>query len=222
MAKYWIIDHDGTMFPETPEMKAHFRDCVVRAALGLGLNMTREKAEEVSLDSQNRFNMSVYRFIHEFGMDRVQLFRGYNALLDTRFIPTSHVPALKQAFAFAAHNPYDRVLLTYATRGWVNKAAPFTGVRDLFLEDRLLTAEQFDYNNKTYSDRPLKTALRVLRARPEETAIFEDSKGCLRRAHSLGIAERIYIHGGEPLGRLPESITHQYRDLGEAIGHHCR
>lgn len=216
LIQFSIIDCDGTLYPETPAFKAHFRACVARAAMDMGVDMPREKLEAVILDSQARYNLSAYRLITEFGLNRIELFTRYNDLLNPDLLPPIDVPRLTSTFNTAAEDASCRAILSYATGRWVRTVLDHYDLRGQFDEQHIVTAEDFEYLTKSESELPIRSALTRLGALPDRSRIYEDSKGALRMAHHIGIAERIFIHGGEPLGPQPEYITAQYATLAEA------
>lgn len=211
-----IFDCDGTLYPETPAFKAHFRDCVARAAMDMDVDMPPEQLKAIILDSQKKYNLSAYRLIAEFGLDRIELFTRYNDLLNPDLLPPIDVPRLTSTFNTAAEDPSHRAMLSYATGRWVRTVLDHYGLLSHFNDELIVTAEHFDYLTKSESENPIRTGLNKLGARPKNSRIYEDSKGALRMADQIGIAERIYIHGGEPLNPLPDYITAQYATLADA------
>ena len=151
-------------------------------------------------------------------MDRIELFREYNALLNPDFIPTEHARRLKTEFSMAAiGDKADRALMSYATREWVLKALDKIKAPHVFDDDKIVTAEDFDYQPKADSDLPFNVTLARLNATPEQATIFEDSKGALKRAAALGFEGRRYIHNHSPFETLPAYLTAQHADLCESL-----
>ena len=201
-----IWDLDNTLYRFEGDFEQACHIAAARAAVKGGLVDGYEQALALCLQSYEEFGHSYRLFIERYNVDRIRLHHDYHSFVDENLIRGE-----AELIALFERAPQRHVLLTHASREWAERALARIGLKAFFPEDRIVAAEDTDFQPKSDSRAPFEKALGLLGLPPEKSVVVEDTAANLRIPCAMGMATAL-VHYGRPPDPMPDYIDADYNN----------
>jgi FMN phosphatase YigB (HAD superfamily) len=146
---------------------------------------------------------------------RLRLFKRHYAMLYELLI--KHCPdifvdttELVDAFRGIAGRVKHGILSQCCMESFGIPALDKLGILSFFEAKAILGLDQVGFVKKAESTKPLRLALEIMDADPENTYFVEDTLSNLERASEIQGLHCIYINHGKPLEKLPSFVSDQF------------
>lgn len=188
-----IWDLDGTLYRFDEIFKRACNHAAAKAACSVRAEYIYEEAYAKCVASEQQFGFSLYWFHQETKMPYEDMHFVYHDAIDETVIEKNEEMA---AALRAVHLP--SVILTNASRGWVERILAHLGMDDIFAVDHILALEDADFVPKGRGTAGFERAVAKLNLAPEKILMVEDLPRNLSKAKELGLVTALVHHGQLP------------------------
>ena len=199
-----IWDFDNTLYRFTD---AFYRSCTVAAAGAaqeLGIKLSYEDTLRLAERSEREHGYSMHGYVTEHGLTYASLHFPFHEKIDETIV--EKIDGMPKALKSLK---LPQVILTNASRDWVNRVLKHIGMDHLFTQDRIIAMEDVGFEPKSRTARGFLKALSILKLPPSEVIMVDDLDRNLVIPSDLDI-RTVYLHHGDPIPELPVYIDYQY------------
>ncbi len=206
-----IWDLDNTLYRFNADFEQACHIAAARAAVKGGADLTHEAALEICYRSYEIHGHSYRMFIDEYRLDKVQLHYDFHEFIDEKLIRKS--AELVQLFG---KTHLKHALVTHASGAWARRALEHIGLAAFFPDERIIPAEEINFERKDESRAPFEKALSLLELSPEKAAVVEDLAPNLRIPHEMGLMS-VLVHYGQRPEPMPAHVTMDCNNAAEFL-----
>jgi len=222
-----IWDVGNVLYPFSGVSEKYYvlcNDAHVDLALEIFPMLSTEEAQYLVDECYNTYHDCYGAFIPviiHYGLDleetRLRLFKKHYAKLFELLIihcpdvfgdTTDLVGAFREISGWAKHG----ILSQCCMESFGIPALEKLGILPFFDPQAILGLDQVGFVKKAESTKPLRIALELMDADPEQTCFVEDTLSNLERASEIKGLRCIYINQGKPLDELPPYVANQFGD----------
>jgi pyrimidine 5'-nucleotidase len=206
-----IWDLDNTLYRFTDEF---YRACTVAAAQAaqeLGISLSYEDTLRLAERSEQEYGYSMHGYVTDHGLSYASLHFPFHQKIDETVI--DKIDGVKEALK---HLKLPQVILTNASRCWAERVLNYTGMKELFPDDRIIPMEDVGFEPKARTARGFLKAKRLLSLDAENVLMVDDLDRNLIIPCDLGM-QTAYIHHGDPIEELPGYIDAQYEGILDVV-----
>jgi putative hydrolase of the HAD superfamily len=189
-----IWDLDNTLY----RFDSVFEDACNRAAARtictLVDGLSFDDAFKVAETSYAQHGYSGKALITQYGIDYRDYHFSFHEEIDEKILTRND--AMLQALA-DLNKP--QVIVTNASRHWVEKALAHLGLRDFFTDENIIALGDSDFEPKAYSRRPFDMARNRLSLPIENIIVVEDMAKNLKVPKEMGFTTALIHHGRTPV-----------------------
>ena len=187
-----IWDLDGTLYRYSELFVAACNHAAARTAISMGLQIGFDEAVRMAAESERAYGNS-FKLFGERGIDYRDYHIPYHDNVDITIIE-------KNDEMRAALEALDlpMVILTNASRSWVNRMLEHLGYTDLFPQQSIVALEDNNYEPKAYHTTGFERCLSILHKKATRTLMVEDLPRNLPKAKELGLNTALVHHGQMP------------------------
>jgi putative hydrolase of the HAD superfamily len=206
-----LWDLDNTLYRLDTMIEHAFNHAVARAALSLGVALPLDEAVTMAHQSYVDHGFSGYRFLQDYGLNRLDLHHRFHEYIDETVIAKNH--ETRDLFASVQT---DHALITHGSRVWALKVLEHLELQPWFPDPRVFAYENYDFESKAKSRKPFEMALSSINKNPEAVVMVEDTLDNLRIPHEMGMTT-IFLHHGRDPGELPDFVDHTMQTAQDVL-----
>ncbi len=215
-SKLILWDLDGTLYPETHEVKDAFRRAVCNALRNVvDPALSDEAAYDLIKKSRQDHGDSFTGLIKK-GFKASTLHEAHHARLDPKVVQRNEETI--KAFERAREAGVRHAIMTHGHMNWTLQVLEKAGLREFFDEADIISVEKIDFLKKHTGPEPFKRALALLGEKPENTTMVEDKAANLVHPHAMGM-KTIMVHYGKIKEDVPKPdyVWHRCATPAQAI-----
>ncbi|WP_435640780.1 HAD family hydrolase [Micavibrio aeruginosavorus] len=206
-----LWDLDNTLYRLDAMIEHAFNHAVARAALSLGVALPLDEAVTMAHQSYVDHGFSGYRFLQDYGLNRLDLHHRFHDYIDETVIAKNN--ETRDLFASVKA---DHALITHGSRVWALKVLEHLELQPFFPDPRVFAYENYDFESKAKSRKPFEMALSSINKNPETVVMVEDTLDNLRIPHEMGMTTIFLHHGREPAA-LPDFVDHTMQTAQDVL-----
>lgn len=201
-----IWDLDNTLYRFEGDFEHACHIAAAKAAVKAGLDFDYDQALELCFQSYETYGHSYMIFIKEYGVEHKKIHFDFHTFIDEKLIRGE-----MELIALFERAPLDHVLVTHASREWAARALDHIGLRKFFPDERIIPAEEVDFERKSSSRVPFEKALGLLGLEASRVIVVEDIAENLQVPRSMGL-DTVLVHYGQPPLPMPDYVGHDYNN----------
>ncbi len=187
-----IWDLDGTLYRYTELFIAACNHAAARTAIDMGLQMEFDEAVIMAAESERMYGSS-FKLFAERGLNYRDFHLPYHDCVDVAVIEKNE--EMKQGLESL---DMPMVILTNASRSWVNRMLGHLGYTHLFAPENIIALEDNNFEAKAYHTTGFSKGLSILQSDPTKTLMVEDLPRNLPKAKELRLNTALVHHGQMP------------------------
>ncbi len=197
-----LWDLDGTLYPDTPQIKQIFESAVCNALREtVHPQLSDHDALHLIKTSRKLFGDSLTGLAKK-GFDLGKIHEAHHRHLDHR--PIARNDSLAAALANAEKDGIRHAILTHGHSDWAKRVLQQVGIDSFFDDAHIISTEKIDFLKKQNGPDAFERALNILGHTATETIMIEDAVKNLLHPHRMGMGtilidpKAAYSHATKP------------------------
>ncbi|HPF78359.1 MAG TPA: HAD hydrolase-like protein [Alphaproteobacteria bacterium] len=202
-----VWDLDNTLYRFTDAFYKSCTEAAAQAALEMGIKLSYEDTLKLAERSEQEYGYSMHGYVTDHGLTYASLHFPFHQRIDETVIDP--IEGVEKALR---RIKMPQVILTNASRCWAQRVLKFTGLDQMFPDDKIVPMEDVNFEPKARSTKGFRKAAKILGIPPENLLMVDDLDRNLAMAYEVGL-QTAYIHHGDPMQELPDFIDEQFKDV---------
>ena len=213
-----IFDLDHTLYLEPDDKYDCWARANQKALSDFGVVLPLDEVKAIGHAAYMAHKHQLSGFVEKYNLDFEALNQAYHAHAIEEY-KGKVVPNKRLADHFNAIAAEDKVILTHSIDIWTDAMLEVADMKASMDPANILAQchPMINHVRKNESDVPIRAALQVLNARPEQTAMYDDMHLNFEHAHDMGL-HTVLIHWGREVPKTrPKNVSQMAIDITQKL-----